>query len=34
MNPMSRQFVAALDCLITRHQVPLVLFRKGQRKDG
>jgi hypothetical protein len=33
MNPMSRQFVAALDRLITRHQVPLVLFRKGQRKD-
>ena len=33
MNPMSRRFVAALDSFIARHAVPLVLFRKGQRKD-
>ncbi len=33
MNPMSRHFVAALDSFITRHEIPLVLFRKGQRKD-
>ncbi len=33
MNPMSRQFVAALDRFIAQHEVPLVLFHKGQRKD-
>ncbi len=33
MNPMSRRFVAALDGFLARHQVPLVLFRKGQRKS-
>jgi hypothetical protein len=33
MNPMSRQFVAALDRFIAQHEVPLVLFQKGQRKD-
>ena len=33
MNPMSRQFVAVLDRFIAQHEVPLVLFQKGQRKD-
>ena len=31
-NPMSRRFIAALDSFIARDAVPLVLFRKGQRK--
>jgi hypothetical protein len=33
MSPMSRRFVAALDDFIARHRLPVVLFRKGQRKD-
>jgi hypothetical protein len=30
---MSRHFVAALEAFVARHEVPLVQFRKGQRKD-
>ena len=33
MSPMSRRFVAELDRFIARHQLPVVLFRKGQRND-
>jgi hypothetical protein len=33
MSPMSRRFVAELDRFIARHQLPVVLFRKGQSKD-
>ncbi len=33
MNPISRRFVAALEGFVARHGVPLVEFRKGQRKD-
>lgn len=33
MSPISRRFVAELDRFIARHQLPVVLFRKGQRKD-
>src|SRR5258708_35588685 len=33
MSPMSRRFVAELERFIARHQLPVVLFRKGQRKD-
>ena len=33
MSPMSRRFVAELDRFIVRHRLPVVLFRKGQRKD-
>ncbi len=33
MNPLSRHFVAALEAFVMRHEVPLVQFRKGQRKD-
>ena len=33
MKPMSRSFVAKLEDFVARHAVPLVQFRKGQRKD-
>src|SRR6266700_2751925 len=33
MSPMSRGFVAALDRFATQHQIPVVQFRKGERKD-
>ena len=33
MSPMSRGFVAELDRFAVRHQVPVVVFAKGQRKD-
>src|SRR6202049_1899995 len=33
MNPMSRSFVAELEGFLAQHQIPLVQFRKGQRKD-
>ena len=33
MEPMSRAFLAAIDRFIQQHQVPLVTFQKGQRKD-
>src|SRR5713226_74087 len=33
MKPMSRDFVAALEHFVTQHEIPLVQFRKGQRKD-
>jgi hypothetical protein len=33
MNPMSRSFVAKLEDFVARHEIPLVQFRKGQRKD-
>src|SRR5687767_13020387 len=33
MSPMSRSFVAALKGFAARHSIPLVQFRKGQRKD-
>ena len=33
MRPMSRSFVAALEAFAARRDVPLVQFRKGQRKD-
>ena len=33
MSPMSRTFVAALERFAAQHAVPLVQFRKGQRKD-
>src|SRR6266700_4181580 len=32
MSPMSRGFVAALDRFATQHQIPVVQFRKGERK--
>ena len=33
MSPMSRNFVAKLEGYAAQHKVPLVQFRKGQRKD-
>src|SRR5262252_4901739 len=33
MAPMSRAFVAALEGFAARRDIPLVQFRKGQRKD-
>jgi len=33
MRPMSRSFVAALEGFTAQHNVPLVQFHKGQRKD-
>src|SRR3990172_7004550 len=33
MSPMSRSFVAKLEDFVARHAIPLVQFRKGQRKD-
>src|ERR1700757_155327 len=34
MNPMSRSFVTALERYVARHQLPLVQFRSGERKDA
>jgi hypothetical protein len=33
MDPMTKAFVAAMECFAKQQQVPLVQFRKGQRKD-
>jgi hypothetical protein len=33
MDPISKTFVAALEALARREQVPVIQFRKGQRKD-
>jgi len=33
MAPISRAFVAAIETYATEHQVPLLMFAKGQRKD-
>src|SRR5580693_6950069 len=33
MSPMSRHFVAKLERFVAQHEIPLVQFRKGQRKD-
>src|ERR1700730_1233871 len=34
MQPMSRAFVAKLERFTAQHEIPLVQFRKGQRKDA
>jgi hypothetical protein len=33
MSPISRTFVAKLEDFVAQHEIPLVQFRKGQRKD-
>jgi hypothetical protein len=33
MSPMSRGFVTKLEGFVAEHEIPLVQFRKGQRKD-
>ena len=34
MSPMTRGFVAKLEDFVTKHDIPLVQFEKGQRKDA
>jgi hypothetical protein len=34
MSPLSRGFVAQLERFVARHDIPLVQFRKGERKDA
>jgi hypothetical protein len=34
MSPMTRGFVAKLEDFVTKHDIPLVQFAKGQRKDA
>ena len=33
MSPMTKAFVAAIDRFTKQHQIPVVTFQKGQRKD-
>jgi hypothetical protein len=33
MAPMSKAFVAAIEAFVAEHQLPLIVFEKGQRKD-
>ena len=33
MNPMSKSFITAVDRFVSREQIPLITFTKGQRKD-
>jgi len=33
MAPVTRDFVAAIDGFVKRHQIPVVCFAKGERKD-
>ena len=33
MDPISKTFVAAMERFATENQVPLLTFRKGERKD-
>ena len=33
MDPMTKAFVAAMECFAKQQQIPVVQFRKGQRKD-
>jgi DNA-binding HxlR family transcriptional regulator len=34
MSPMTRSFVAKLEDFVAKHDIPLVQFEKGQRKDA
>jgi hypothetical protein len=34
MSPMTRDFVAKLEDFVAKHDIPLVQFEKGQRKDA
>src|SRR6202048_4513608 len=34
MSPMTRGFVAKLEDFVTKHDIPLMQFEKGQRKDA
>lgn len=33
VEPMTRKFVAAIEQFVRQHQIPMVSFQKGQRKD-
>jgi hypothetical protein len=33
MDPMTKAFVAAMECFAKQHEIAVVQFRKGQRKD-
>jgi hypothetical protein len=33
VEPMTRNFVAAIERFVRQHQIPMVSFQKGQRKD-
>src|SRR4029077_18372908 len=33
MGRMSREFLAKVDAFVEQHQIPVVNFKKGQRKD-
>ena len=33
MDPISKTFIAAMEAFARRERVPIVQFRKGQRKD-
>jgi hypothetical protein len=33
MDPISKRFIAAMEAFATQQQIPVVQFRKGQRKD-
>ena len=33
MDPISKAFIAAMESFARQEQIPVVLFRKGQRKD-
>ena len=33
LQPISDAFVATMDAFVTTHQIPVITFRKGQRKD-
>src|SRR5438094_1601001 len=34
MAPMSKAFVAAIEAFVAEHELPLISFEKGQRKDA
>ncbi len=33
MDPISKSFIAEVDCFVKQEQIPLITFTKGQRKD-
>jgi hypothetical protein len=33
MDPISKSFIAAVDCFVKQEKIPLITFTKGQRKD-
>ena len=33
VEPMTRRFVEAIEQFVRKHQIPMVTFQRGQRKD-